>query len=75
MLDVNRYDPVTQLLSENRVPIRMGPIAQRLTFPSELDLMARLAGLRLAQRWGGFDRRPFTERSEGHVSVYTRAAG
>ena len=80
VLDVNRYDPVTQLLSENHVRIsaagiRMGPIAQRLTFPSELDLMARLAGLRLAHRWGGFDRRPFTERSEGHVSVYTRAAG
>jgi SAM-dependent methyltransferase len=78
VLDVNHYDPVTQLLSENHVHIsaagiRMGPIAQRLTFPSELDLMARLAGLRLVERWGGFDRQPFTARSEGHVSVYARA--
>jgi SAM-dependent methyltransferase len=78
VLDVNRYDPVTQLLEENHVSIsargiRMGPIAQRLTFPSELDLMARLAGLRLLERWGGFDRTPFTSRSEGHVSVWTRA--
>ena len=77
VLDVNRYDPVTQLLEENHVSIsargiRMGPIAQRLTFPSELDLMARLAGLRLLERWGGFDRTAFTSRSEGHVSVWTR---
>ena len=79
VLDVNRYDPVTQLLSENHVHIsaagiRMGPIAQRLTFPSELDLMARVAGLRLAERWGGFGRDAFTARSERHVSVYTRAS-
>lgn len=79
VLDVNRYDPVTQLLSENHVRIsaagiRMGPIAQRLTFPSELDLMARVAGLRLAERWGGFGRDAFTARSERHVSVYTRAS-
>ncbi len=79
VLDVNHYDPVTQLLSENHVRIsttgiRMGPIAQRLTFPSELDLMARVAGLRLAERWGGFGREPFTARSERHVSVYTRTS-
>lgn len=79
VLDVNRYDPVTQLLEENHVTIsargiRMGPIAQRLTFPSELDLMARLAGLRLSERWGGFDRSPFTSRSERHVSVYSRSS-
>ena len=80
VLDVNRYDPVTQLLEENHVTIsargiRMGPIAQRLTFPSELDLMARLAGLRLSERWGGFDRSPFTSRSERHVSVYSHSSG
>lgn len=79
VLDVNRYDPVTQLLEENHVSIsaqgiRMGPIAQRLTFPGELDLMARVAGLRLAERWGGFGREPFTARSERHVSVYSRTS-
>jgi hypothetical protein len=78
VLDVNHYDPLTQLLSENHVSIsaagiRMGPIAQRLTFPSELDLMARIAGLRLVERWGGFGREPFTARSAAHVSVYARA--
>ncbi len=33
--------------------------------------MARVTGLRLAERWGGFGRDPFTARSERHVSVYT----
>lgn len=77
VLDVNRYDPVTQLLSENHVRISaagitMGPIAQRVPFPSELDLMARLAGLRLRDRFGGWLREPFTARSERHISVYGR---
>jgi hypothetical protein len=73
--DVCRYDPVTQLLEENHVRltgkgIEFGPIVCRLSWPSELDLMARLAGLRLAERWGGWDRQPFTGDSKAHVSVY-----
>ena len=36
----------------------------------ELDLMARLAGLRLRERWGGWCREPFTASSTSHVSVY-----
>lgn len=76
-LDVNRFDPVTQLLSENHVTlsadgVRMGPIAQRLTTPAELDLMARLAGLRLLERYGGWRREPFTATSPLHVSVWGR---
>ncbi|HMD46022.1 MAG TPA: class I SAM-dependent methyltransferase [Acidimicrobiales bacterium] len=43
----------------------------RYVWPSELDLMARLAGMRLAERWGGWDRRPFTSDSTAHVSVWT----
>lgn len=74
-LDVNRYDPVTQLLDENHVEIsadgiRFGPIRQRLTYPSEFDLMARIAGLRLRERWGGWNGEPFTAASTRHVSVY-----
>lgn len=73
--DVCRYDPVTQLLEENHVRLsagglEFGPIVCRLIWPSELDLMARLAGLRLANRWGDWDRRPFTADSKLHVSVY-----
>jgi hypothetical protein len=76
--DVCRYDPVTQLLEENHVRlaadgIRFGPIVCRLIWPSEMDLMARLAGLRLTERWGGWLREPFTADSTRHVSVYRRA--
>jgi SAM-dependent methyltransferase len=77
VLDVNRYDPVTQILEENHVRlsndgIRMGPICQRIAFPSELDLMARLAGLRLLSRTGGWCGEPYTADSKRHVSVYGR---
>lgn len=77
-LDVNRYDHVTQLLDENHVSlgadgIRMAPISCRLAWPSELDLMARLAGLRLVERSGGWHGEPFTSSSPFHVSVYARA--
>ena len=42
----------------------------RFVWPSECDLMARLAGMRLEDRWQDFSRTPFTSDSEGHVSVY-----
>lgn len=75
--DVCRYDPVSQLLEENHVSISDGgitfaPIVCRLATPAELDLMARLAGLRLRERWGGWDKQPFTADSKLHVSVYCR---
>ena len=44
----------------------------RFVWPSELDLMARLAGLSLLHRWGGWDRSPFTGESTSHVSVWKR---
>jgi SAM-dependent methyltransferase len=77
VLDVNRYNPVTQILDENHVSlsndgVRLGPIACRLIWPSEMDLMARIAGLRLRNRWGGWNGEPFTPASERHVSVYSR---
>jgi SAM-dependent methyltransferase len=42
----------------------------RYVWPSELDLMARLAGLRLRDRWSGWSREPFTTDSRSHVSVW-----
>jgi SAM-dependent methyltransferase len=54
--------------------VRLYPIKLRYAWPSELDLMARLAGLRLRERHGGWLREPFTARSEKHVSVYERSA-
>jgi SAM-dependent methyltransferase len=46
------------------------PVELRFAYPAELDLMARIAGMRLRERWGGWDRRPFTSESANHVSVY-----
>ena len=74
-LDVGRHDPVDQLLDESHVSltasgVRLAPIVTRYAWPSELDLMARIAGLRLAERWGGWLGEPFTARSARHVSVY-----
>ena len=78
VLDVCRYDPVTQVLDENHVRIGaggivFGPVRLRLTPPAELDLMARLAGLQRRERWGGWEGEPFTADSWRHVSVYARA--
>lgn len=75
-LDVARHDPVTQRLEESHVSlsregVRLSPIVTRYAWPGELDLMARLAGLRLKERWDGWNREPFT--STGNVvSVYGR---
>ncbi len=50
---------------ESRTPFRY-------VWPSELDLMARLTGMSLRHRWGGWDRRPFTSESTSHVSVWEK---
>jgi hypothetical protein len=42
-------------------------------WPSELDLMARLAGMTLRERWGGWKREPFTGASTKHVSVWEKS--
>lgn len=76
-LDVGRHDPVKQLLVESHVHlspagVRVYPIVTRYAWPSELDLMARIAGLRLKDRWGGWNREPFTAASRDNISVYGR---
>ena len=45
----------------------------RYVYPSELDLMAKLAGMSLADRWAGWDKSPFTGNSTSHVSVWQKA--
>ena len=75
--DVSRHDPVNQLQEESHVSIardgiRLHPIVTRYIWPSELDLMARIAGLRLIDRFGGWTGEPFTHDSRLHVSVYGR---
>lgn len=76
MLIARRVDVVTQEVYECAVILRDGelprvhPEASRYSSPSELDLMARIAGMRLRDRWGGWDRRPFAPHDRAHVSVY-----
>ena len=76
-LDVLRHDMSTQIIEESHVSlspagVRMNPIVQRYAWPAELDLMARIAGLRLKERWAGWNRGPFTSDSDNLVSVYGR---
>jgi SAM-dependent methyltransferase len=77
MLDASRHDPVEQRVDSQHVVIgvdgtKLYPVSVRYAFPSELDLMARLAGLELRERWGGWNREPFTAESSRHVSLYAR---
>jgi hypothetical protein len=46
----------------------------RYVWPSELDLMARLAGMTLRERWSGWKREPFTSESTKHVSVWEKTS-
>ena len=46
----------------------------RYVWPSELDLMARIAGMSLRERWGDWNREPFTDASTKHVSVWEKTA-
>jgi SAM-dependent methyltransferase len=73
------YDVATQAMSSNYVDITDGRgeysyFPFRYVWPSELDLMARLAGLRLRERWAGWTREPFTSESREHVSIWEKPA-
>ena len=57
-------------IEDGKVEILSPPF--RYVWPSELDLMARLAGMKLRERWGGWKREPFTSESEKHISVWER---
>jgi SAM-dependent methyltransferase len=69
------YDVVSQRLTSHHFVIDDGriasfPVEGRYVWPSELDLMAQLAGMRLRERWAGWQREPFTSTSRSHVSIY-----
>jgi len=75
----DRYDVVTQAMSSTYVDVAGGEVRFRSTpfryvWPAELDLMARLAGLRLRDRWDGWTKQPFTSGSRRHVSVWDKPA-
>lgn len=77
-IEASKHDPVNQRVESRHIVLteqgaRFYPLKIRYAWPSELDLMARLAGLRLRERWGGWRRQPFDASSVTHVSVYERA--
>jgi SAM-dependent methyltransferase len=71
----DEYDLVTQELTSHHYDPGSGEYSTfpgRYIWPSELDLMARLAGLTLRERWADWDRSPFTAESTKHVSVWEK---
>jgi SAM-dependent methyltransferase len=75
---VDEYDAATQRLVSHHFTLVDGrwerrSIPFRSVGPGELDLMARLAGMTLRERWSGWLREPFTSGSTGHVSVWEKA--
>jgi hypothetical protein len=74
-LDASRHDPVNQLVHSQHVFLEEGatrlyPVSLRYAFAPEMDLMARLAGLELKERWQDWGMAAFTSDSQSHVSVY-----
>jgi SAM-dependent methyltransferase len=71
------FDVVTQRFSSEHITfadgrVETGRVEFRYAWPAELDLMARLAGMTLEDRWSGWGREPFTAVSERHVSVWRK---
>ncbi|HEY2542428.1 MAG TPA: class I SAM-dependent methyltransferase [Gaiellaceae bacterium] len=76
-IGVDEYDLDSQRLVSHHFSFRDGiwrraSVSFRAVSPDELDLMARLAGMRLRERWSDWDRAPFTAESTKHVSVWEK---
>jgi SAM-dependent methyltransferase len=74
---IDEYDAATQRLVSHHFNLVDGrwelrSIPFRSVSPAELDLMARLAGMRLRERWSSWTREPFTAESRRHVSVWEK---
>jgi SAM-dependent methyltransferase len=73
----DEYDVAMQGLISHHFEIVDGRVERlsipfRYAWPSELDLMAQIAGMRLRERWSGWKREPFTSDSRKHVSVWEK---
>jgi SAM-dependent methyltransferase len=74
-LVIEDHDAARQTLATTQVVfggtgVRSFPVVHRYAWPAELDLMARLSGMTLENRWGDWHERPFDARSNDHVSVW-----
>ena len=77
-LGFDEYDVASQGLISHHYwvdgdKLEMSSVPFRYVWPAELDLMARLAGMSLRERWSGWKREPFTSESRQHVSVWEKA--
>jgi hypothetical protein len=75
IIDAAQVDVASQVVRSEHIlisdaGIQRYPVVLRFAYPAEIDLMARLAGMRLRERFGGWDRGRFTSSSPTHVSVY-----
>jgi SAM-dependent methyltransferase len=76
-IGIDEYDVENQgLISHHLSPVegqwRLVSMPFRYVWPAELDLMARIAGMTLRERWSGWNREPFTSESTKHVSVWEK---
>lgn len=76
---VDEYDVANQGLISHHFRVRDGEIERmsvpfHYVWPSELDLMAQMAGMQLVKRWAGWNREPFTSESTKHISVWQKPA-
>jgi hypothetical protein len=74
---IDEYDADTQRLVSHHFEAQngnwsLGSGEFRAVWPSELDLMARMAGMTLRERWADWDHSPFTAESRRHVSVWEK---
>ena len=74
-ISIERHDPVHQIVDSCKLflskdDVRLVPVKLRYAWPAELDLMARLAGMRLRHRWSDWAGSSFTASSVRHISIY-----
>jgi hypothetical protein len=67
---IDEYDTANQGLVSHHYTDGLASTPFRYVWPAELDLMARIAGLRLRERWADWERSPFTSDSRNHVSIW-----
>lgn len=75
ILNVTESDPVAQTIDTRQVAmsaagIEIHPVHVRYSWPSELDLMAQLGGMRRRARWSSWQQHPFTADDQRHISLY-----
>jgi len=71
--DLETQTVISQIVNISSKGIELFPIKIRYAWPSEIDLMAQLSGLKLLSRWSDWKKSVFSSRSEHHISTYGKA--